>query len=94
MTTLDEQVRINMEIKRKEAEYDREEAASKEQKRVEAVQAALDEYLTRRADAYVEAAGTTPSPATLEAWTVEYANEREGRRQEKNQRTIQQSEVF
>ncbi len=94
MTSLDEQVKTNMEIKRRKAEYDQQEAAAKELKRIEAVQGELADHLRRRGEAYVEAAGTTPSAATLEAWTVEYTNDKEVRRQEENQRTIQHSEVF
>lgn len=94
MTTLDEQVKINAEIRRKEIEYDREHDNRQELKRIEAAEGELANHLRRRGEAYVEAAGTTPSAATLEAWTVEYTNDKEGRRQEGNQRTIRSSEVF
>jgi hypothetical protein len=94
MTTLDEQVKINAEIRRKEAEYDREHDNRQEIKRIEAAEGELADHLRRRGEAYVEAAGTTPSAATLEAWTVEYTNDKEGRRREENQRTIRSSEVF
>ncbi len=94
MTTLDEQVKINAEIRRKEAEYDREHDNRRELKRIEAAEGELADHLCRRGEAYVEVAGTTPSAATLEAWTVEYTNDKEGRRQEENRRTIQHSEVF
>lgn len=94
MTTIDEQVKVNAEIKRKEVEYDREHDNRQELKRIEAAEGELADHLRRRGEAYVEAAGTTPSAATLEAWTVEYTNEKEVRRQENNQRTIRSSEVF
>jgi hypothetical protein len=82
------------DIEKRRVWFDQEEAAAKEEKRVEAAQGELADHLRRRGEAYVEAAGTTPSPATLEAWTVEYTNGKEGRRQEENRRTLQHSEVF
>jgi hypothetical protein len=91
---MDERVKINAEIKRKEAEYDREHDNRQELKRIEAAEGELADHLRRRGEAYVDAAGTTPSPATLEAWTVEFANAKEVRRRENNQRTIRHSEVF
>ena len=71
------------DIEKRRVWFDKEEAASKERKRIEAAQSELQEYLTRRGREYLDATaeGEVPS-AVMQKWRGDFLDGREAAREQ------------
>jgi hypothetical protein len=78
-----EKVADLQDIEKRRVWFDQQEAAAKEQKRVEAAQGALGDYLTRRGREYLDATAEEEVPAAvMEKYRGDFLDGREAVRRE------------
>lgn len=93
-----ERVSDLQDIEKRRVWFDQQEAAAKEEKRVEAAQGALGEYLTRRGREYLDATAEEEVPAAvMEKYRGDFLDGREAARREQRDAevaSVQDDNVF
>ncbi len=78
-----ERVSDLQDIEKRRVWFDQQEATAKEEKRIEAAQSELQQYLTRRGREYIDATAEAEVPSVvMEKWRADFLDEREAARVE------------